>query len=112
MANACFNSSPAHGPLESRNKYSEWLTALVISYSTTRAYGRMYTKYWAQIWLNSSGKTRTMNSVLPRRFWALSYVVKKHIRPLITYQPLAEYTLLLALVDPNSGPLAGWPPWM
>src|SRR6266487_3180326 len=102
--NAWLNSSPAHGPRASPNKYSDSRR------SNARANGLTYTKYCTNTWPNSSGKHRIIYSVLPRRLRALSYMVKKHIRPLITYMFRAEYMLLLILMDPNSGPRAGWPP--
>jgi hypothetical protein len=37
-------------------------------------------------------------------------MVKKHIRLLTTYKLRAEYTLLLTLIDPISGPCTSWPP--
>src|SRR6516162_7363783 len=104
--NSRLNSSPAHGPRMSPNKYSDSRR----SNGNARANGLTYTKYWTNTWLNWSGKHRTMYSVFPRRLRALSYMVKKHMRPLMTYMLRAEYMLLLILMDPNSGPRAGWPP--
>ena len=51
-----------------------------------------------------------MYSVFPRLLRALSYMVKKHTRPLMMYILRAEYMLLLTLMEPNSGPRADWPP--
>jgi hypothetical protein len=102
--NARLNSSPAYGPLASPNKYSDSRR------SNARANGRTNAKYCTNICPTALGKHRMMYSVLPLRLRALSYIVKKHTRLLITYIFRAEYILLLTLMDPNSGLRAGWPP--
>jgi hypothetical protein len=44
--------------------------------------------------------------VFPLRFRALLYIVKKHMRLLITYIFYAKNMLLLIFIEPNLGPRA------
>jgi hypothetical protein len=48
--------------------------------------------------------------VFPLRFYALLYIVKKHMRPLMMYIFRTKNMLLLIFMEPNSGPCASWPP--